>query len=168
MIFDFRFLIFDLLAASARQISSTKSKIKNQKSEMDRNAQHHRERLNDAIRDEISAILEGELADPRIGLATVSAVELSPDGRAAHVLVEVTGDEHEAEQSLEGLAAAKGYKLLGGKPQIEGWTSGEVWVMPRHLYEQRVEARRQRMIDGIGTGQYTEAVLPREIVSRGR
>jgi ribosome-binding factor A len=76
---------------------------------MDRNAQHHRERLNDAIRDEISAILEGELGDPRIGLATVSAVELSPDGRSAHVLIEVAGDEKEAEQSLEGLAAAKGY-----------------------------------------------------------
>ena len=44
---------------------------------MDRNAQHHRERLNDAIRDEISAILEGELGDPRIGLATVSAVEFT-------------------------------------------------------------------------------------------
>lgn len=64
--------------------------------------------------------------------------------------------------------AGKGYKLLGGKPQIDGWTAGEVWVMPRHLYEQRLEARRQRMIDGIATGQYTEAVLPREIVSRGR
>ncbi len=76
---------------------------------MDRNAQHHRERLNDAIRDEISAILEGELADPRIGLATVSGVQLSADGRSAHVLIEVSGDEQEAEQSLEGLAAAKGY-----------------------------------------------------------
>ncbi len=76
---------------------------------MDRNAQHHRERLNDAIRDEISAILEGELGDPRIGLATVSEVQLAADGRSAHVLVEITGDEHEAEQSLEGLAAAKGF-----------------------------------------------------------
>ncbi len=76
---------------------------------MDRNAQHHRERLNDAIRDEISAILEGELADPRIGLATVSNVELSADGRSAHILIEATGDEQEAEQSLEGLAAAKGF-----------------------------------------------------------
>ncbi len=76
---------------------------------MDRNAQHHRERLNDAIRDEISAILEGELADPRIGLATVSNVELSADGRSAHILIEATGDEQDAEQSLEGLAAAKGF-----------------------------------------------------------
>ncbi len=76
---------------------------------MDRAAQHHRERLNDAIRDEIIAILEGELADPRIGLATVSNVELAPDGRSAHVLIEVSGGDDEAEQSLEGLSAAKGF-----------------------------------------------------------
>lgn len=76
---------------------------------MDRNAQHHRERLNDAIRDEISAILEGELADPRIGLASVSEVQLAPDGRSAHVLIAVDGGDDEAEQTLEGLHAAKGF-----------------------------------------------------------
>lgn len=85
----------------------------------------------------------------------------------AVALVDLTSRPERIEAERRRIAA-KGYKLLGGKPQIEGWTSGEVWVMPRHLYEQRLEARRQRMIDGIGTGQYTEAVLPREIVSRGR
>lgn len=76
---------------------------------MNRNAQHHRERLNDAIRDEISAILEGELADPRVGLATVSEVQLSADGRSAHVLIAVDGGDDEAERTLEGLGAAKGF-----------------------------------------------------------
>lgn len=85
----------------------------------------------------------------------------------AVALVDLTSRPERIEAERRRIAA-KGYKLLGGRPQIEGWTSGEVWVMPRHLYEQRLEARRQRMIDGIGTGQYTEAVLPREIVSRGR
>ncbi len=76
---------------------------------MDRNAQHHRERLNDAIRDEISTILEGELADPRVGLASVSEVQLAPDGRSAHVLVAIEGGDDEAERTLEGLNAAKGF-----------------------------------------------------------
>ncbi len=76
---------------------------------MDRNAQHHRERLNDAIRDEISAILEGELADPRVGLASVSEVQLAPDGRSAHVLIAVDGGDDEAAQTLQGLHAAKGF-----------------------------------------------------------
>lgn len=74
-----------------------------------RGAQHHRERMADAIRDEIVAILEGELGDPRIGLATVSAVRLAPDGKSAHVLVAVQGDEKEVARTLQGLEAARGF-----------------------------------------------------------
>jgi ribosome-binding factor A len=70
-------------------------------------AKHHRERLGDALRDEITAIVEGELGDPRVALASVSDVQMAPDGRSARVLVNVDGEEHEAEQALKGLDAAK-------------------------------------------------------------
>jgi ribosome-binding factor A len=69
----------------------------------------HRERVGEAIRDEIGAILEGELGDPRIGLVTVSEVLLAPNGKSAHVLVSVAGDEQEAVDTLEGLTAATGF-----------------------------------------------------------
>ena len=64
----------------------------------------------DAIREEIGAILEGELADPRIGLATVSEVKLSQDGKSAHIFVQ-TGEqtEEEDEQTLKGLGSARNY-----------------------------------------------------------
>jgi ribosome-binding factor A len=74
-----------------------------------RGAQHRRERLADALRDELGAILEGELGDPRIGLATVSEVSLAPDRRSARVFVHAEGNEREAEETLAGLNAAKGY-----------------------------------------------------------
>ncbi len=75
-----------------------------------RGREHHRERLTEAIRDEIGAILEGELADPRIGLVTVSEVKLSPDGKSAHVFVSpLQQDEAEGEQSLKGLQSARNY-----------------------------------------------------------
>jgi ribosome-binding factor A len=74
-----------------------------------RAAQHHRERLADAMRDEIAAIVEGELADPRIGLATVTDVQLAPDGKQAFVLVNVSGNADEEKDTLAGLQAAKGY-----------------------------------------------------------
>lgn len=74
-----------------------------------RGREHHRERLADAMRDEIGAILEGELADPRIGLVYLTEVKLSPDGRALHVFVNVDGDDAEAENTMQGLFAAKGY-----------------------------------------------------------
>jgi len=70
---------------------------------------HHRERLSEAIREEIETILEGELADPRIGLVNVSGVELAEDARSARVFVNVEGDDAEADRSLEGLEAAKNY-----------------------------------------------------------
>ncbi len=70
---------------------------------------YHRGRLSEAIREEIETILEGELGDPRIGLARVSSVVMAEDARSARVMVSVTGDEAEAERTLEGLAAARNY-----------------------------------------------------------
>ena len=71
-----------------------------------RQQKYHRERLGEALREEIETIVEGELADPRIGLATVIAVELAEDGRSARVLVAVHGTDEECQRSMEGLAAA--------------------------------------------------------------
>ncbi|MGA7850083.1 MAG: 30S ribosome-binding factor RbfA [Terriglobales bacterium] len=74
-----------------------------------RGQKYHRERLSEAIREEIETILEGELGDPRIGLASVSSVVMAEDARSARVMVSVAGDEVEGERTLEGLAAAKNY-----------------------------------------------------------
>jgi len=74
-----------------------------------RGQKYHRERLGEALREEIETIVEGELADPRVGLVNVSSVELADDSRSARVLVVVEGDDAEADRSLEGLAAAVGF-----------------------------------------------------------
>lgn len=74
-----------------------------------RGQKYHRERLEQALREELETIVEGELADPRIGLVNVSSVELAEDSRSARVLVVVEGDDSEAERSLEGLVAALGF-----------------------------------------------------------
>src|SRR5579885_2743595 len=70
---------------------------------------HQRERRVEAFREEIDLILEGELGDPRIGLVQVSEVALAPGGKMARVFVRVLGSEEEAEETLAGLNAAKGY-----------------------------------------------------------
>jgi len=74
-----------------------------------RGREHHMQRLAEALHEEIGTILEGELADPRIGLATVSEVQLAPDGRSARVFVEVSGDAEQARETLAGLESAKGF-----------------------------------------------------------
>jgi ribosome-binding factor A len=70
---------------------------------------YHRGRVGEALREEIETLVEGELADPRIGLVRVTAVLMAEDGRSAQVLVDVDGDDREADRSLEGLLAAKEY-----------------------------------------------------------
>ena len=74
-----------------------------------RGRDYHYKRVADSLREELSAMLEGELGDPRIGLASVTEVLLAPDGRSARVYVAVAGDDAEADRTLEGLRAAKGY-----------------------------------------------------------
>ena len=74
-----------------------------------RGAKYHRGRLGEALREEIETIVEGELGDPRIGLVSVTAVELAEDSRSARVYVAVDGDEDEANRSLQGLTAAVGF-----------------------------------------------------------
>jgi len=74
-----------------------------------RGLKHHRGRVGEALREEIETLVEGELADPRIGLVSVTAVHVADDGRSAEVWVNVEGDDAEADRSLEGLEAAKEY-----------------------------------------------------------
>ena len=74
-----------------------------------RGQRHHRERRGEALREEIATLVEGELEDPRIGLVTVTEVQLAPDGKVARVFVQVDGDENEVAESMEGLDASVGY-----------------------------------------------------------
>lgn len=73
-------------------------------------AGHRHERIAEEIRHEISAMLAGELKDPRLaGLVTVTEVRVSPDLKEARVFVSVMGTDAEQDSALAGLAAAAGY-----------------------------------------------------------
>ena len=65
-------------------------------------------RVNEALREVLSARIAEGLKDPRIGFVTVTAVETSPDLRHARVYVSVLGNAHEREESLAALQRAHG------------------------------------------------------------
>jgi len=65
-------------------------------------------KIDGVMRELIGTAIANELEDPRIGFATVTAVETSPDLRSARVFVSVLGDEHEREQTLEALRSSHG------------------------------------------------------------
>ena len=66
-------------------------------------------RVNEAIREVVSTHIAEDLADPRIGFVTVTAVDTTPDLRHARVYVTVLGGESERERALQGLDASRGY-----------------------------------------------------------
>ena|SRR5215813_945798 len=74
-----------------------------------RGRQYHRERVGEALKEEIGAIIEGELGDPRIALCNVAEIALSPDGKSARVFLQVVGDEKESQETVKAVNAAKGY-----------------------------------------------------------
>ena len=65
-------------------------------------------RVNEAVKEVLSAQLAAGLKDPRIGFVTVTGVETSPDLRNARVYVSVLGDEAEREATLAGLRSSHG------------------------------------------------------------
>jgi len=70
---------------------------------------YHQDRVAETLREEIGAMIEGELSDPRISFAYVSQVVLNPGGKSALVYVAVDGGPEEESQTIEGLMAARGY-----------------------------------------------------------
>jgi ribosome-binding factor A len=78
-----------------------------------RGRKHHQDRVAEALREDISAMIEGELTDPRIAFCYVSEVVLNPGGKSARVYFAVNGAVADIEQAeadtLAGLEAAKGY-----------------------------------------------------------
>ena len=106
-----------------------------------RGQKYHRERLGEALREEIETILEGELSDPRIGLVNVSEVILAPDSRSARVLVVAQGDDDEAEETMEGLRAACGYVRRELVERLHLRRAPELlFILDRsHQYESRID-----------------------------
>ncbi len=63
----------------------------------------------DAVQQHISYLLQRELKDPRIGFATVTAVEVTPDLKYARVFVSVMGTPEEQKATMTALASGKGF-----------------------------------------------------------
>ena len=65
-------------------------------------------RVNEAVREVVSARLAEGLRDPRIGFVTVTSVDTSPDLRQARVYVSVLGSGDERAETMAGLESAHG------------------------------------------------------------
>lgn len=70
---------------------------------------HRLRRVNESVREVVSAAIADGVKDPRVGFVTVTGVEASPDLRHAKVFVSVLGNTRERAATLDALQAAHGY-----------------------------------------------------------
>ena len=68
-----------------------------------------RARIADQIQRELAEVIRLQLRDPRIGMVTLTGIEVSRDQSHAKVFFTVLGAESAAETALEGLRRASGF-----------------------------------------------------------
>jgi ribosome-binding factor A len=66
-------------------------------------------RVGEQMKKELSDIIGRKLKDPRIGFVTVTDVRVTGDLQQAKVYISVLGDEEQRQNTLKGLAKAKGF-----------------------------------------------------------
>lgn len=66
-------------------------------------------RLGEEIRKEVSDIIFRHVKDPRLGMVSITDVEVTRDLSYAKIFFSVLGDEQQRDQSTEGLTKATGF-----------------------------------------------------------
>ncbi|MEH7382568.1 30S ribosome-binding factor RbfA [Bacillus sp. JJ1533] len=66
-------------------------------------------RVGEQMKKELSDIIGRKIKDPRIGFVTVTDVQVTGDLQQAKVFISVLGDEEQRQNTLKGLAKAKGF-----------------------------------------------------------
>ena len=66
-------------------------------------------RVSEAVREELSEIINFEMSDPRVKGVTVAHVAVTPDGREARINVAIFGDAEQQKGALDGLNHARAH-----------------------------------------------------------
>ncbi|WP_079508472.1 30S ribosome-binding factor RbfA [Mesobacillus jeotgali] len=70
---------------------------------------HRVNRVGEQMKKELGDIISRKIKDPRVGFVTVTDVQVTGDLQQAKVYISVLGDEQQREDTLKGLAKAKGF-----------------------------------------------------------
>jgi len=104
------------------------------------------QKLGDLIQRELSELLQRELRDPRVGMITLTGVDVSPDFSHAKVFFTVL-DKQKLEDAAEGLKHAAGFLRTQLARRVKLYTTPEL----RFEYDESVERgdRLSRLIDSV-------------------
>src|SRR3972149_10680566 len=76
-------------------------------------------RIAEQIQRELSDIIRVELKDPRVGMITITDVEMTPDNAHAKVFFTVLGQQPRIDEAAAGLQHAAGYLGSPRSPRIK-------------------------------------------------
>ena len=115
------------------------------------------ERVQEALRQEISKIIQNEIKDPRLGFLTITGVEITKDLRYAKVYFSTLGEMKNKRLALKGLNHAKGYikGLVGDRiklrfmPEIE-FKIDESIERTQEIYDILEKIKKERKADEEG------------------
>jgi ribosome-binding factor A len=107
-------------------------------------AQGRPQKLGDLIQRELSQLVQRELRDPRVGMITITGVDVSPDFSHAKVFFTLLNQDH-LEEAKAGLKRAAGFLRSQLAKRIKLYTTPEL----RFEYDESVERgdRLSRLID---------------------
>jgi len=102
------------------------------------------QRLGDLIQREVSDLIRLELRDPRVGMITITSVDVSPDITHAKIFFTML-DKEKLPETLEGLGRSAGFLRAQLAKRIKMYTTPEL----RFVYDESVERgdRLSRLID---------------------
>ncbi|KOP82177.1 30S ribosome-binding factor RbfA [Cytobacillus solani] len=66
-------------------------------------------KVGEQMKKELGEIIGRKIKDPRVGFVTVTDVQVTGDLQQATVFISVLGDDEQKENTLKGLAKAKGF-----------------------------------------------------------
>jgi ribosome-binding factor A len=100
----------------------------------------------DLIQRELSELIRLEVRDPRVGMLTITSVDVSPDLSHAKVFFTILNKEHLAE-TLQGLQRAAGFLRSQLAHRMKLYTTPEL----RFAYDESVERgdHLSRLIDSV-------------------
>ena len=99
------------------------------------------DRINELLREEIAVLVRDEVRDPRVGLATVTAVETSPELDHAKVYFTSLGEDDERKEVQAGLRSAAPFvrRELGKRLHIRRIPELHFEIDRVHEEAQRIE-----------------------------
>src|SRR5437899_1747247 len=110
-------------------------------------------RVSEAVREELIELIGFEMSDPRLLPVEINSVALSPDGRHAHVLIDVRGEAHAQREAFAALEHAQNFLRN---------------QLARRLNLRRVPELHFEADSGAGSEERIERLLARARKTRGQ